>query len=79
MLRQVGVREYLMIGTLAITSGSLKEACPEFALQQEHEGYTRTVVEEVSHQLLHVTDAQRDVRVPRGTGICCAVSYRKDS
>ena len=76
MLREAGVREYLMIGMLAVTSGSLKEACPEFAMQHEHEGYTRTVVEEISRQLLHVADAQRDPGVPRGTGVCCAVSYR---
>eukprot|EP00966_Prymnesium_polylepis_P189470 4390221-Prymnesium_polylepis.1 len=77
VLRGAEVSEYVMIGSLATTCGSLKESCPVCAVQHEHEGYTRTLLEDVSSKLLHVTDAQRDPHVPRGTGVCCAVAYRR--
>ena len=77
LLAEHGAREYLMIGCLATTPGSRKEACPKHAMQLEHEGYSRSLLEDVSSQLLHVTDAQRDPHVPRGTGLCCAVAYRR--
>lgn len=67
--RSARVAEYVLLGDVC--------SSPEASYNREHPGYERVVLEDVSRHMLHYSDAVPELAAKRGSGVACAVSYRR--
>lgn len=71
--RAAGVEEYVLIGELQPAS---YECC--YSLNREHPGYSRTLLKDVSAEMLSAFDGTREARGEDVTN-ACTVAFRRDA